>query len=181
MVEKMLYLKEHMDWIRTSLMFEPRGHSIMSGVILLEPSVPDADYGVIFIETGGYLPMCGHDTIGVCTALVEAGMVDVQEPETRITLDTPAGLTNIVVHVENGKACSVTFRNIPSFVIAQDVCVDVPGYGGVILDVSYGGNPYAIVSADLFDLALVPENASAIIKTGRLVRDAVNAQVKVLC
>ena len=115
-VDKMLYLKKHMDWIRTALMFEPRGHSIMSGVILVEPSVPGVDYGVIFIETGGYLPMCGHDTIGVCTALVETGMVNVQEPETKITLETPAGLTKVVVRVENGKALSVTFRNIPLFV-----------------------------------------------------------------
>ena len=177
-VDKMLYLKKHMDWIRTALMFEPRGHSIMSGVILVEPSVPGVDYGVIFIETGGYLPMCGHDTIGVCTALVETGMVNVQEPETKITLETPAGLTKVVVRVENGKALSVTFRNIPSFVIVPDARIQIPGYGEVILDVSYGGNPYAIVSADLFDLELVPEKASEIITTGRIVRDAVNTQVK---
>ena len=114
--ERMLHLKENMDWVRTALMYEPRGHSVMSGVILTEPCHPEADIGTIFIETSGYLPMCGHDTIGVCTALVETGMIPVEEPETHITLDTPAGLTHVRVTVEDGKAKSVTFRNVASFV-----------------------------------------------------------------
>lgn len=178
-VEKMEYMKESMDWVRTALMFEPRGHSVMSGVILTEPTHPEADVGVIFIETGGYLPMCGHDTIGVSTALVEAGMVEVQEPFTEITLDTPAGLTRVKVKVEEGKAQSVTFRNIPSFVFAQDVEVDVPRCGKIKMDVSYGGNVYAILSADAVGLEILPENASEIIEKGTLVREAVNNQVKI--
>lgn len=178
-VEKMHYLKENMDWVRTALMFEPRGHSVMSGVILTEPTHPEADIGVIFIETGGYLPMCGHDTIGVSTALVETGMVKVQEPFTEITLDTPAGLTRVKVKVEGGKARSVTFRNIPSFVFAQGVEVDVPGYGKIKMDVSYGGNVYAILPADAVGLEILPENASEIIEKGALVRMAVNSQVKI--
>ncbi|MBW1730256.1 MAG: proline racemase family protein [Deltaproteobacteria bacterium] len=178
-VEKMHYLKENMDWIRTSLMFEPRGHSVMSGVILTEPTHPEADIGVIFIETGGYLPMCGHDTIGVSTALVETGMITVEEPFTYITLDTPAGLTRVKVHVENGKARSVTFRNIPSFVFAKDVEVYVPGFGKIKMDVSYGGNVYAILPADAVELEILPENASEIIQKGRMVRDAVNSQVRI--
>ncbi len=178
-VEKMHYLKENMDWIRTSLMFEPRGHSVMSGVILTEPTHPEADIGVIFIEIGGYLPMCGHDTIGVSTALVETGMITVEEPFTYITLDTPAGLTRVKVHVENGKARSVTFRNIPSFVFAKDVEVYVPGFGKIKMDVSYGGNVYAILPADAVELEILPENASEIIQKGRMVRDAVNSQVRI--
>lgn len=178
-VEKMHYLKENMDWIRTSLMFEPRGHSVMSGVILTEPTRPEADIGVIFIETGGYLPMCGHDTIGVSTALVEAGMITVEEPFTYITLDTPAGLTRVKVHVENGKARAVTFRNIPSFVFAKDVEVHVPGLGKIKMDVSYGGNVYAILPADAVGLEILPENASEIIQKGRMVREAVNSQVRI--
>ena len=178
-VEKMHYLKENMDWIRTSLMFEPRGHSVMSGVILTEPTHPEADIGVIFIETGVYLPMCGHDTIGVSTALVETGMITVEEPFTYITLDTPAGLTRVKVHVENGKARSVTFRNIPSFVFAKDVEVYVPGFGKIKMDVSYGGNVYAILPADAVELEILPENASEIIQKGRMVRDAVNSQVRI--
>lgn len=178
-VEKMTYLKENMDWVRTALMFEPRGHSVMSGVILTEPTHPDADIGVIFIETGGYLPMCGHDTIGVSTALVETGMVDVKEPVTHITLDTPAGLTRVTVNVEDGVAKSVTFRNIPSFVFSEDVEVDLPKFGKTRMDVSYGGNVYAILPADSVGIVISPENASEIIDKGRIIRDAVNAQVPI--
>ncbi|MFZ0450209.1 MAG: proline racemase family protein [Desulfatiglandaceae bacterium] len=178
-VEKMDHLKKNMDWVRTALMFEPRGHSVMSGVVLTEPTHPEADIGVIFIETGGYLPMCGHDTIGVSTALVETGMVEVQEPFTDITLDTPAGLTRVKVHVEGGKARSVTFRNIPSFVLDEDVEVGVPGFGKIKMDVSYGGNVYAILPANAVELEILPENASEIIEKGRIVREAVNSQVRI--
>ncbi|MBW2057608.1 MAG: 4-hydroxyproline epimerase [Deltaproteobacteria bacterium] len=178
-VEKMKYLRDHMDWIRTALMFEPRGHSVMSGAILTEPTHPEADIGVVFIETGGYLPMCGHDTIGVCTALVETGMVEVEEPVTHITLDTPAGLTRVRVDVEDGVAKAVTFRNIASFVFARDVEVDVPGLGKIKMDVSYGGNPYAIVPAASAGVEIRPENAGRLIEKGRMIRDAVNAQVRI--
>lgn len=178
-VDKMTYLKENMDWVRTALMFEPRGHSVMSGVILTEPTHSEADIGVIFIETGGYLPMCGHDTIGVSTALVETGMVKVEEPVTCITLDTPAGLTRVRVAVKGGIAKSVTFRNIPSFVMAQDVAVDIPHFGKVRMDIAYGGNVYAILPADALGIKIAPEHASEIIARGRIVRDAVNRQVKI--
>jgi len=178
-VAKMKYLKENMDWIRTSLMFEPRGHDIMSGVVLTEPTHPEADIGVIFIETTGYLPMCGHDTIGVCTALVETGMVKVQEPVTRIVLETPAGLTRIRVDVKNGRAEGVTFKNIPSFVMAQDAEVDVSGLGRLKMDVAYGGNVYAILPAASVDLEIRPDNARKVIDLGRRIKAAVNAQVKI--
>jgi proline racemase len=123
--------------------------------------------------------MCGHDTIGVSTVLVETGMVKVEEPITHITLDTPAGLTRVRVNVENGTAKSVTFRNIPSFVFARDVAVDVPKFGKIRMDVSYGGNVYAILPADSVGIKIAPENASEIIQKGRVIRDAVNAQVKI--
>lgn len=177
--EKMLYMRDNMDWVRTSLMFEPRGHSVMSGVILVEPTDSNADYGVIFIETGGYLPMCGHDTIGVCTALLEAGMVEVKEPETTIVLETPAGLTQTRVQVRDGKAQGVTLKNIPSFVMTSNAKIEVKGYGEVTLDVAYGGNPYAILPANALDLNIKPENASQIIELGRLVRAAVNEQLDI--
>ena len=115
MSDKMLYMQKHYDWIRKFLMNEPRGHSVMSGAIITDPCHPDADLGVIYIETGGYLPMCGHDTIGVCTALVEAQLIDIQTPYTNITLDTPAGLINVQIKVEEGIAKEVTFKNVPYF------------------------------------------------------------------
>src|SRR5690606_33788540 len=115
MQEKMLEMKEKHDWIRKFLMFEPRGHDVMSGALMVEPCHKEADIGVIYIETGGYLPMCGHDTIGFCTALVEGGLIEVNEPITTLTLDTPAGLVKVDITVENGKAKKVVFNNIPAF------------------------------------------------------------------
>jgi proline racemase len=123
--------------------------------------------------------MCGHDTIGVCTALVETGMVKVEEPVTHIVLDTPAGLTRIRVDVENGKAKGVTFKNVPSFVLAEDAAVDVSGFGKIIMDVAYGGNVYAILPADAVGLEIRPKNARKVIDIGRKIKAAVNAQVKI--
>ncbi|HHY37432.1 MAG TPA: proline racemase [Clostridia bacterium] len=179
MSEKMLYLKDNMDWLRTMLMYEPRGHGVMSGAILTQPCDPQADVGVIYIEVGGYLPMCGHDTVGCCTAMVEAGIVPVTEPVTKIVLDTPAGLVSVNVAVKDNVAKSVTFKNVPSFLYASDVKVNVPGYGEVRMDIAYGGNFYAIVEAASVGLTLIPENAAEIIRTAKVIKDAVNAQMEV--
>ncbi|MCL6478226.1 MAG: proline racemase family protein [Peptococcaceae bacterium] len=177
--EKMLHLKEKEDWIRKILMYEPRGNDVMSGVILTEPCTPGADIGVIFIEVGGYLPMCGHDTIGVSTALIEAGIIKPVEPYTFITLDTPAGLVQVKVRVDHCVAKEVTFVNVPAFVFAGDVEVDVPSIGAVKLDISYGGNYYAIVRSADVGLDVRPEEAGKIIRLGNMIKDAVNRQVEV--
>src|SRR6185295_15240076 len=142
MLERKLHFEAEMDELRLLLMREPRGHSAMSGAILQPPTRDDADVGVLFIEVSGYLPMCGHGTIGVATVLVETGMVEVTEPETEIALDTPAGLVRVRVAVENGRATSVTLRNVPSFLLARDREV-----GGVPYDMAYGGNFYALIEA----------------------------------
>jgi len=176
---KMTYLEKNMDWIRTTLIFEPRGHSGMAGAILTEPTRPEADIGVVFLETYGYAPMCGHGTIGVSTALVETGMVAVAESVTHITLDTPAGLIRVRVDVEKGVARSVTFRNIPSFVFVQDVACDIPGFGEINLDVAYGGSVFAILPASSLGIEISPVNAGEIIAKGKIVRDAVNDQIAV--
>ncbi|RLE36111.1 proline racemase [Candidatus Acetothermia bacterium] len=176
---KMQYLKENADSLRTMLMYEPRGNEVMSGAILTPPCDPQADMGVIYIEVGGYLPMCGHDTIGCCTAMVEAGIVPVHEPVTKITLDTPAGLVETAVAVEDLVAKSVTFRNIPAFLYKADVTVDVPSYGRVTMDIAYGGNFYALVEAEKMGLVISPERAGELIRAGIAVRDAVNAQLDV--
>lgn len=145
--EKMLYLKENQDWIRRVLMFEPRGNEVQSGVILTKPYTPGTDIGIIYIEVGGYLTMCGHDTIGVATALVESGMVKLKEPVTQISLDTPAGLVNVSVNVEQGIASEVTFTNAPAFLFKRDILIHIPGIGNVKADVSFGGLYYTIVEA----------------------------------
>ena len=125
MLERKLHFEEHLDDLRLLLMREPRGHGAMSGAILQPATRDDADWGVLFIEVSGCLPMCGHSTIGVATVLVETGMVGVTEPETVVRLDTPAGLVVVHVTVKDGSAVAATFRNVPSFLSARDQVVEV--------------------------------------------------------
>lgn len=179
MSEKMLYMEENYDWIRKFLMNEPRGHGVMSGALWTEPCHPDADVGVIYIETGGYLPMCGHDTIGFCTALVEAGLIEVHEPFTNINIDTPAGLIAVNIKVTNGKAEEVTFNNVPAFLL-KSIEIDVEGIGHVECDIAYGGNFYGIIDARKLDLQLVENNSTTIINQAIDIRNAINATEEVI-
>ncbi|MFB3163853.1 proline racemase family protein [Neobacillus sp. 179-J 1A1 HS] len=179
MSEKMLQMQKEYDWIRKLLMNEPRGHDVMSGALLTDPCHPEADIGVIYIETGGYLPMCGHDTIGVCTALVEAGLIPVQEPVTSIKLDTPAGLVEVEITVENGKAKEVSFCNVPAFLL-KSVSVDVEGIGIVDAVIAYGGNFYGIIDAQSVGLELIPDNASKIIEIGIKIRNTINEKTDIV-
>src|SRR6185369_9765908 len=129
MMERRQWFLANSDDLRTLLMYEPRGHSAMSGAILQPPTRPDADWGVLYIEVSGCLPMCGHGTIGVATVLVETGMVTVTEPVTTIRLDTPAGLVVAEVAVDDGAATAVTIRNVPSFSHGLNLTVGgVEGY-----------------------------------------------------
>lgn len=179
MSEKMLDMKNNYDWIRKFLMNEPRGHSVMSGALIVEPCHPDADVGVIYIETGGYLPMCGHDTIGCCTALVETGLIEVKEPYTFIKLDTPAGLIEVKIKVSNGKAEEVTFSNVPSFLL-KSIEIDVEGIGTVNCDIAYGGNFYGIIDARELNLELSTENATSIIEKAIKIRNKINENEEVV-
>lgn len=176
MFDRRRWFIENSDDLRTLLMYEPRGHAAMSGAILQPPTRPDADWGVLFIEVSGCLPMCGHGTIGVATVLVETGMVEVTEPVTTIRLDTPAGLVVAEVAVEDGAARSVTIRNVPSYSHALDQVVQVPGYGDVRYDLAYGGNFYAMVQLD--DLGLPYDRAAKqrLLDAGLAIMDAINAQ-----
>jgi proline racemase len=175
MAERRLHLMEHLDHLRTLLMYEPRGHSAMSGAILQPPTRPDADAGVVFIEVSGCLPMCGHGTIGVATVLVETGLVSVTHPVTTVRLDVPAGLVVADVAVrDDGAATGVTIRNVASFPVELDAKVEVPGFGEVSYDLAYGGNFYAIVS--LADLGLPFDRAEGdrLMRAGLSIMDAIN-------
>ncbi|MEV1051177.1 proline racemase family protein [Streptomyces sp. NPDC049887] len=175
MAERRLHFAAHLDHIRTLLMYEPRGHSAMSGAILQPPTRPDADHGVLFVEVSGLLPMCGHGTIGVATVLVETGMVPVTEPVTTVRLDTPAGLVCVDVRVENGEARSVTLTNVPSFCLGLGLKADVPGYGTVTYDMAYGGNFYAFVSLDDLGLPFDRDRKDDLLAAGLAVMDAINS------
>jgi proline racemase len=166
MQERRLYFEEHLDHLRLMLMREPRGHSAMSGAFLQPPTRPEADWGVLFVEVSGCLPMCGHGTIGVATVLVECGMVTVSEPETVIKLDTPAGLVEARVSVRDGRAQRVRLRNVPAFVSQLDAEVTVPSLGPVRYDMAFGGNFYALVSAASVGLDPVPARSQELIDRG---------------
>ncbi|MEW2506122.1 proline racemase family protein [Amycolatopsis sp. NPDC047767] len=176
MFERRQYFVEHLDHLRLLLMNEPRGHSAMSGAILQPPTRPDADWGVLFIEVSGCLPMCGHGTIGVATVLVETGMVEVVEPVTTIRLDTPAGLVVAEVAVQDGAARSVTIRNVPSFSVGLDRKVAVPGLGQVRYDLAFGGNFYAIVELEELGLPFDRAEKQKLLDAGLSIMDAINVQ-----
>lgn len=174
MNDKRLYFIEHLDDIRLLLMNEPRGHGAMSGAILQASTRADADWGVVYIEVSGCLPMCGHGTIGVATVLVETGMVEVVEPVTTIRLDTPAGLVIARVAVSDGHADSVTLENVPSYSVRLDDTVEVPGLGTVPYSLAFGGNFYAMVDLDAVGLPFDRANQQEILQAGLAIMKAIN-------
>ena len=178
MAERRLWFMENSDHIRKLLMNEPRGHAAMSGAILQPPTRDDADYGVLYIEVSGLLPMCGHGTIGVATVLVETGMVEVVEPVTEIRLDTPAGLVIASVQVNDGHATAVTIKNVPSFADRLDASVQVPGLGAVNYDLAFGGNFYAVVDLESIGLPFERERKQELIEAGLAIMAAINEQVE---
>ena len=148
MSEKRQHFLAEYDWIRKGLMFEPRGHDMMSGSILYPPHDPKNDIAVLFIETSGCLPMCGHGTIGTITIGIEHGLIRPKQPG-HIRMEAPAGLV-LIDYIMNGqKVESVTLTNVPSYLEARDLEVDCPGLGSIKIDVAYGGNFYAIVDEQL--------------------------------
>jgi len=144
MLEKRAHFLEEFDWIRTGLMFEPRGHEVMSGSILYKPTRDDCDLGILFIEVSGCLPMCGHGTIGTVTVALERGLVTPREPGL-LRLDTPAGLVEAAYRESDGHVEAVRITNVPSFLHAAGLQVAAPELGPLTVDVAYGGNFYAII------------------------------------
>ena len=176
MNERRLWFREHRDDVRNFLMNEPRGHAAMSGAILQPSTRPDCDFGVLYIEVSGYLPMCGHGTIGVATVLVETGMVPVVEPVTTIRLDTPAGPVVAEVAVQDGAAKAVTIRNVPSFAVGLDRKAVLADGRTVTYDLAFGGNFYAILPLDRFGLPFERERKDEILAAGLALMDAINAE-----
>jgi 4-hydroxyproline epimerase len=144
MSEKRQHFLREYDWIRKGLMFEPRGHDMMSGSILYPPHDPQNDVAVLFIETSGCLPMCGHGTIGTITIAIEEGLIVPKVPG-MVRMETPAGLVNVSYKEAGGKVRSVKLTNVPSYLDSTGLSVDCPDLGELVIDVSYGGNFYAIV------------------------------------
>ncbi len=179
MNEKRMYLAANFDHVRKLLMYEPRGGSQMSGSLILAPCDPRADVGIVFIESGGWLTMCGAGTIGAATALIETGMFKATGPQASIVFDTPAGLVTAHIDIKDGSVQGVSLSNVPSFLAVKDHQIDLPGHGMVNVDIAYGGNFYAIVPADRFDLQVAPAFAERLVSIGRQVRERTNATIAV--
>ncbi|HEX8644938.1 MAG TPA: 4-hydroxyproline epimerase [Allosphingosinicella sp.] len=160
---------ERFDWIRTSLCFEPRGHDMMSGGFLYPPTSAEADCGILFMETSGCLPMCGHGTIGIVSFGLEHGLIAPRQPG-RLTVDVPAGRICIEYREAGGKVTAVRIRNVASYVAARGIEIDVPGFGPLTVDVVYGGNFYAIVEPQGPYAGLDDLGASQLVEHGRTIR-----------
>jgi 4-hydroxyproline epimerase len=175
MVEKRAHFVAEYDWVRTGLMFEPRGHDMMSGAILYPPTRPDADIAFLFIETSGCLPMCGHGTIGTVTMGLERGLIQPREPGI-VRIDTPAGLVT-ATYVENGPYVdSVRITNIASYLHATGLTVTVEGLGELTVDIAYGGNFYAIIDAQAAFSDIADVTPSDILRWSPKLRDALGAK-----
>ncbi|HEK21797.1 4-hydroxyproline epimerase [Mucilaginibacter sp.] len=166
------FLKEY-DWIRTGLMFEPRGHDMMSGSILYPPHNPDNDVAVLFIETSGCLPMCGHGTIGTITIAIEEGLIAPKTPGI-VRMEAPAGLVMIEYKQEGTKVKSVKLTNVPAYLAAENLTVECPDLGTLTIDVAYGGNYYAIVDPQPNFAGLENYSAGQLIAWSRVLRQRIN-------
>ena len=173
MNEKRQHFLSEYDWIRKGLMFEPRGHDMMSGSILYPPHDPENDFAILFIETSGCLPMCGHGTIGTITVAIEEGLVTPKEPG-KIRMEAPAGLVKIEYKQTDGKVDWVKLTNVKSYLAAEGLTVDCPKLGELTFDVAYGGNFYAIVDPQQNFSGVQDFTANKIIQYSPLVRDRIN-------
>lgn len=176
MGEKRLDFIERFDWIRKALMFEPRGHDMMSGSFLYPPCSANADFSILFIETSGCLPMCGHGTIGTVTAALEAGLVKAKTPG-ELIIDVPAGQLKVSYQQQGDKITAVKITNIPSFLYAENVRFYVPELGEMTMDVAYGGNFYGIIEPQGKFKGIEHHSAAELLRWSPVVRDAARAVI----
>jgi 4-hydroxyproline epimerase len=173
MSEKRQHFLQDFDWIRKGLMFEPRGHDLMSGSILYPPSDPANDMAVLFIETSGCLPMCGHGTIGTVTIAIEHGLVAPKTPG-HLNLETPAGLVKIEYRLQEKKVKAVKLRNVKAYLAAESITASCPELGELVLDVAYGGNFYAIIDPQKNFPGLEHYKAEQLVSWARELRRDIN-------
>jgi 4-hydroxyproline epimerase len=177
MSERRLDFLTHHDWIRKALMFEPRGHDVMSGSILYPPTRADCDIGILFIEVSGCLPMCGHGTIGTVTMAVENGLVSPAKAG-ELALDAPAGRVLAHYHQQGRFVESVRITNVASYLASTDVTVDLPGVGELAFDIAYGGNYYAILEPQKNYAGLEAMSAGDVLRLSPVVRKLVNEKIQ---
>jgi proline racemase len=174
---QMDYFAAHHDWIRTALVLEPRGGNLTSAAVLVPPCDPRADIGVFFMEALGYLPMCGSDTIGLITMLIDSGRIAATTDTKTVRLDTPAGLIKATATLVDGRVDHVTFVNVTAFVTALDFRVEVDGYGEATVDVAYGGNFFVIAEASQLGVRLDASDTTPVITAAAQLLAATNNAV----
>jgi 4-hydroxyproline epimerase len=172
MAERRTDFLQRFDWIRTGLCFEPRGHDMMSGGFLYPPTREDTDAGILFIETSGCLPMCGHGTIGIVTFALEHGLITPQVAD-QLRLEVPAGLIQVVIKRHGERVASVKIRNVPAFLAQTDIKINIPDFGTLTVDVAYGGNFYAIVEPQKAYTGLAALSASQLVELSRILRSLI--------
>lgn len=172
-LDKRRYAKEHLDHLRTGLMWEPRGHADMYGAIITDPVTPDGDLGVLFLHNEGFSTMCGHGIIGLAKVVLDTGIIEKAGDNPVLKIDTPAGRVTATAHREKGLVKDVSFLNVPSFVYKHDQILDVPDTGPVKYDIAFGGAFYAFCSAEELNLGLTAKNYDQLIAVGRRIKYAV--------
>jgi proline racemase len=180
MFDKMRWLQRHDDRLRKFLLFEPRGAAVHSANVILPSSHPKAALGYVIMESTEYPPMSGSNTICTVTAILETGILPMREPETRLTLEAPAGLVEVTCRCDGGRVRQVKFRNVPAFVQRLDAPIEVPGLGTVRIDVAYGGMHYALVDAAAVGFAITADEARDICGVGERIRTAAREQLAVV-
>ena len=173
MNEKRLHFMKEFDWIRQGLMYEPRGHDMMSGSFIYPPHDPENDFAILFVETSGCLPMCGHGTIGTITMGIEEGLIKPKIPG-KVRMEAPAGLVEIEYEEKNGKVKWVKLVNVKSYLAAEGLTVECPDLGELVFDVAYGGNFYAIVDPQKNYKGVQDFTAGQIIQYSQIVRKRIN-------
>jgi len=171
-LEKRSFFREHLDHIRTGLMWEPRGHADMYGAVITPPVTDDGDFGVFFIHNEGYSTMCGHAIIALATLMLETGRIRINETEPVIRIDAPPGRITARAIIKEGKVERVYFENVPSFVLHQQQPLEIPGFGKIIIDVAYGGAFYAFTDIEPLGLDLTSNDYNRLIEMGRKIKQA---------
>jgi proline racemase len=180
MAERLAYCRDNLDDVRKLLLHEPRGYPGLCGVFIVPPVETGSHFGIIVLEQGGFTPMSGSNTMCAVTAVLESGMIPVQEPVTEVQIDTPVGVVQAVTRVERGRVRAVTVLNVPAFVVDLDVPLEVPGVGTVQADIVFGGQFFAQVRAADLGVELVPENGRELVRLGAVIKIAALEQTTVV-
>lgn len=179
MMERKKFLEKNYDHYRTALILEPRGHRDMFGAVVTEPISREADLGVIFMDSGGYLNMCGHGSIGTATVAVETGLVQIVEPYTNVVLETPSGIIRAKVKVESGRAVEVSILNVPAFLYKEDLEIKLETYGNVQFDIAFGGSFFVLVDTEKMGIKIEQNNLPLLTELGMKLRKKINESIEI--